>query len=129
MCPIGGAPKSAAGTVGAERGAAGPPGTVWSAETSNRMRRARRPAFRLPGGHPDIDLASALVVGERRFWGWGYEEEGLTEGERLDLVERVRPLLGGGVLEPVAPPEPAEIRLGPPRIAPSACPCRVVPGG
>ncbi len=54
----------------------------------------------------------------RRFWGWGYEDRGLTEGERLGLAERVRPLLGGAALEPVEPPDPAELRLEPPRTAP-----------
>ena len=54
----------------------------------------------------------------RRFWGWGYEDRGLSRAEWRDLANRVRPLLREAVLEPVEPPTPAEIVLERPRIEP-----------
>ncbi len=67
-----------------------------------------------------MDLPSAVVGEARRFWGWGYEDRGLTPAEQSDLAHRVRPLIGDAALEPVAPPTPAEIVLERSRIEPPA---------
>jgi alkyldihydroxyacetonephosphate synthase len=54
----------------------------------------------------------------RRFWGWGYEGEGLTRAQQYELGTRVQLLLGDDALEPVEPPGSAEIALDRPRMAP-----------
>lgn len=55
----------------------------------------------------------------RRFWGWGYEDEGLTRGERQALAARVAPLVGE-LPDPVEPPSPSELDLPRPRLSPPA---------
>jgi alkyldihydroxyacetonephosphate synthase len=57
----------------------------------------------------------------RRFWGWGFDEEGLTAGDQLALAELVEPLVGGDALVAITPPTRREIILTPPRLtAPAA---------
>jgi alkyldihydroxyacetonephosphate synthase len=58
------------------------------------------------------------VSGERRFWGWGFEGEGVGRAEQLDLASLVAPLVGGAELEVIEPPTAAELDLRPPRLAP-----------
>lgn len=54
---------------------------------------------------------------KRRFWGWGFDDAGLTKDEDRKLAERVRPFMA--VAEtPVDPPTIDEIRLGPAALAP-----------
>lgn len=54
---------------------------------------------------------------ERRFWGWGYEEQGLTRAEQLALAGRVAPLVGE-VRQPIEPPSRSEVHLPEPRLTP-----------
>lgn len=56
------------------------------------------------------------IAGTRRFWGWGFEGEGLSPVEQDHLTRRLRtflPLVG----EPIEPPSSDELRLPSPRIA------------
>lgn len=46
---------------------------------------------------------------QRRFWGWGYEDDGLTPTEQARLSERVRPLFGDASLVAVDPPRATDI--------------------
>jgi len=57
---------------------------------------------------------------ERRFWGWGFEGEGLTSAQQLELAELVRPIVGGEALDPIDPPSPEELDLTPSRLVPPA---------
>jgi alkyldihydroxyacetonephosphate synthase len=54
-----------------------------------------------------------------KFYGWGYENTGLTEPERDHLFRFVAEKLGVEP-RPASPPEAADIALRPPRIAPPA---------
>ncbi|HZV49850.1 MAG TPA: FAD-binding oxidoreductase [Candidatus Dormibacteraeota bacterium] len=56
----------------------------------------------------------------RKFWGWGYEGDGLGEDEIRALAVRIGPQLG--TLEPrvASPPRLEELRLRPPRVRPPA---------
>ena len=64
------------------------------------------------------DIASAIVATERRFWGWGFEGEGLTSSEQLELAELVRPMVGDAALDLIDPPSRGELDLVPPRLVP-----------
>ncbi|MFQ5954374.1 MAG: FAD-binding oxidoreductase, partial [Kiloniellales bacterium] len=57
---------------------------------------------------------------ERRlkFWGWGYEDEGLTNQERRSLGAFYAQRFGVAGFDEVAPPEADEISLPRPRLAP-----------
>jgi alkyldihydroxyacetonephosphate synthase len=57
------------------------------------------------------------VAATRRFWGWGFEEAGLSPTEERDLAERVT-LLTNGSLEPVSPPGRGEVHLRAPKLKP-----------
>ena len=57
-------------------------------------------------------------VGERSFWGWGFESEGLSYGQLDALATRVEPLVGSPAPAPITVPSVREINLSPPRIAP-----------
>jgi alkyldihydroxyacetonephosphate synthase len=63
---------------------------------------------------------SAQVVGERSFWGWGFEGEALSSSQLDALAIRVRPLIAEESLEAIAPPTSDEINLLRPRISPPA---------
>ena len=55
----------------------------------------------------------------RRFWGWGFEDAGLTPADDAALAARIAPYLA--VAEtPTAPPTPEEIDLAPSRLTPPA---------
>ena len=51
----------------------------------------------------------------RRFWGWGYEHEGLSESEQRSLAERVQPFIDASFVAR-EPPTPSEISLPAPRL-------------
>ncbi len=59
---------------------------------------------------------------ERRlnFWGWGYDDERVTEAERRRLGAFYAERFGVAEFESVAPPEADEIALPKPRLAPPA---------
>jgi alkyldihydroxyacetonephosphate synthase len=57
------------------------------------------------------------VAGARRFWGWGFEGEGLDRAAQRSLGDLVAPLLGGAALEEIAPPGVDELDLPPTRLA------------
>jgi alkyldihydroxyacetonephosphate synthase len=54
----------------------------------------------------------------RRFWGWGFEDDGLDRAAHEDLAALVGPLVGGEPLAIIDPPTVDEICLGAPRLAP-----------
>lgn len=56
-------------------------------------------------------------MGERSFWGWGFEGEGLSDIQLDALALRVEPLVGSPSTT-IAAPSVSEIDLSPPRIAP-----------
>ena len=57
----------------------------------------------------------------RKFWGWGYEGEGLSADELNVLGGVVAGLIGVDDIRPIDPPEISEIALRPPRVsAPAA---------
>lgn len=53
---------------------------------------------------------------ERRFWGWGFEGDGLDRAAQLGLADMVSTLVGDGPLGIVDPPSADEIDLTPPRL-------------
>ncbi len=53
----------------------------------------------------------------RKFWGWGYEDEGLDAAGREAVQARVAERFGVDDLEAGAPPRLDEIELSPPRVA------------
>lgn len=57
-------------------------------------------------------------MGERSFWGWGFEGESLTDGQIEALAARVEPLVGSAALDLVVAPSEREIVLLSSRIAP-----------
>ena len=54
----------------------------------------------------------------RKFWGWGYEDQGLDDAESADLRRRVAESYGVSELESVAVPAVEDIELRPPRLKP-----------
>jgi alkyldihydroxyacetonephosphate synthase len=56
----------------------------------------------------------------RKFWGWGYEGEGLTEDELALIARLAAPRLGLDDLRAQDPPDISEIELRPPRVTPPA---------
>jgi len=61
------------------------------------------------------------VTRTRSFWGWGFTEAALSEGEVSDLGSLVSALVDGRVTDPARPPVIAEVRLPAGRIvAPDA---------
>jgi alkyldihydroxyacetonephosphate synthase len=57
-------------------------------------------------------------VAQRRFWGWGVEEQGLTPEQQRKLAARVAERFGTEVRAPITPPLIEELDLPAPRIAP-----------
>ena len=72
------------------------------------------------GGDPPRPrgVASDGVARERRFWGWGFEGEGLDRAAEEGLAALVAPLVGGGPLTVIEPPTADELDLPAPRLAP-----------
>jgi alkyldihydroxyacetonephosphate synthase len=58
------------------------------------------------------------VARERRFWGWGFEGEGLDRVAQEGLAALVAPLVGGGPLTVIDPPTVDELDLPAPRLSP-----------
>jgi alkyldihydroxyacetonephosphate synthase len=59
-----------------------------------------------------------MVTRLRKFWGWGYEDGGLTPDEIAGIVNLARSLLGAAPIEPTPPPRIEELQLPAPRITP-----------
>ncbi len=57
-------------------------------------------------------------MAQRRFWGWGVEEHGLTPEQQNKLGVRVAERFGTAVPAPLVPPSIDELDLPAPRIAP-----------
>ena len=56
----------------------------------------------------------------RKFWGWGYEDEGATEDEKASLAAFYAERFGADKLDDVPPPKEDEYDLPKPRIKPPA---------
>ena len=54
----------------------------------------------------------------RKFWGWGYEDEGPNPEQQERIGQLLAARLGVAVSRPQTPPQIAELALRPPRIAP-----------
>jgi len=54
----------------------------------------------------------------RKFWGWGYEDQGPSHEQRQRMAERMAARFGLGELTFVAPPTEAELNLRAPRVTP-----------
>jgi alkyldihydroxyacetonephosphate synthase len=67
-----------------------------------------------------VTAAGRATARRRKFWGWGYEGEGLN-GEELELLARlVAARFGLGELRAQVPPDITEVELRRPRVAPPA---------
>ncbi len=53
-----------------------------------------------------------------KFWGWGYEGDGLDGAEQSALLKTFGDGLGFDLADPVDPPAVAEVELAPPRLSP-----------
>ena len=56
----------------------------------------------------------------RKFWGWGYEDEGATEDEKASLAAFYAERFGADRLDDVPPPREDEFDLPKPRIKASS---------
>ena len=54
----------------------------------------------------------------RKFWGWGYEDQGPNPEQQRHMAERMAKRFDLGALEITPPPTESELDLRPPRIAP-----------
>ena len=54
----------------------------------------------------------------RKFWGWGYEDQGPNLEQQRHMAERMGKRFALGPLEITPPPRESELNLRPPRIAP-----------
>src|SRR5262249_14715157 len=69
------------------------------------------------GGRP---AAGGVTTRRRKFWGWGYEGEGLTADEMTLIARLAATRLGLDELRAQDPPEISEIELRRPRVTPPA---------
>jgi alkyldihydroxyacetonephosphate synthase len=61
-----------------------------------------------------------VTTRRRKFWGWGYEGEGLTADELAMIARLAAERLGTDELRPQDPPDLSEIELRRPRVTPPA---------
>ena len=59
---------------------------------------------------------------KRKFWGWGYEDQGPNPEQQKHMAERMAKRFGIGPLELMAPPKESELNLRAPRIKPRGLP-------
>lgn len=59
-----------------------------------------------------------MAIRRRKFWGWGYEDQGLTAAEVRELAERMAARFKLGTLRIASPPTIDEITLRPSRVSP-----------
>src|SRR5579862_4062604 len=57
---------------------------------------------------------------KRKFWGWGYEDQGPTPEQQKHMAERMAKRFGLGALELTPPPKESELNLRAPRVKPPA---------
>ena len=57
---------------------------------------------------------------KRKFWGWGYEDQGPTPEQQKHMAERMAKRFGLGPLEITPPPKESELNLRAPRVKPPA---------
>jgi alkyldihydroxyacetonephosphate synthase len=57
---------------------------------------------------------------KRKFWGWGYEDQGPTPEQQKHMAERMAKRFGLGPLELAPPPKESELNLRAPRVKPPA---------
>ena len=57
---------------------------------------------------------------KRKFWGWGYEDQGPTPEQQKHMAERMAKRFGLGPLELAPPPKESDLNLRPPRVKPPA---------
>src|ERR1700735_2436467 len=57
---------------------------------------------------------------KRKFWGWGYEDQGPTPEQQKHMAERMAKRFGLGPLEIMPPPKESELTLRAPRVKPPA---------
>ena len=57
---------------------------------------------------------------KRKFWGWGYEDQGPTPEQQKHMAERMAKRFGLGPLELTPPPKESELNLRAPRVKPPA---------
>src|SRR6266852_1054878 len=57
---------------------------------------------------------------KRKFWGWGYEDQGPTPEQQKHMAERMAKRFGLGPLELTPPPKGSELNLRAPRVKPPA---------
>ena len=57
---------------------------------------------------------------KRKFWGWGYEDQGPNPEQQKHMAERMAKRFGLGPLELTPPPKESELNLRAPRIKPPA---------
>ena len=57
---------------------------------------------------------------KRKFWGWGYEDQGPNPEQQKHMAERMSKRFGLGPLELMPPPKESELNLRAPRIKPPA---------
>ncbi len=60
----------------------------------------------------------AMADRRLKFWGWGYEDEGLDAGQQQRLAAGLAERFGRSVLRVDAPPEIGELELRAPRVSP-----------
>ena len=77
----------------------------------------RRDAAGGPTSAPGVSGNVPDVTRRRRFWGWGYEDGGLSGAEQTALADRLRSVVTLAS-RPVTPPTPSEIDLAPTRLEP-----------
>ena len=54
----------------------------------------------------------------RKFWGWGYEDQGPNAEQQKHMAERMAKRFGLGPFTIAQPPKESELNLRPPRISP-----------
>jgi len=57
---------------------------------------------------------------KRKFWGWGYEDQGPNPEQQKHMAERMAKRFGLGPLELAPPPKESELNLRAPRVKPPA---------
>ena len=57
---------------------------------------------------------------KRKFWGWGYEDQGPTPEQQKHMAERMAKRFGLGPLEITPPPKESDLNLRAPRVKPPA---------
>src|SRR4029077_10114959 len=55
---------------------------------------------------------------KRKFWGWGYEDQGPTPEQQKHMAERMAKRFGLDELTITPPPTEKELNLRPPRVSP-----------